>query len=813
MKPRLILLIVLVVSLSIMFASPVQADGIIIPDPPICDPMPCPIPPVPHPIMSQLVIRYHHVAVTIDQQVALTHVDQVFVNPNEWAVEGTYIFPLPQDAAVANFTLWVDGQPVQGEVLTAEQARATYEEIVRSQRDPALLEYAGRGAVQARIFPIPAHGERRIELEYSQVLTADNGLVRYSYPLNTEKFSQKALESVSVSVEIRSSQAVRAVYSTSHALDILRVNDRHVLATYKAENVLPDVDFNLYYSLGESEAFHLLTYRDASDPSDPDGFFLLLMAPRPDSSGEAVAKDVILVLDHSGSMEGEKFRQAQVALSFILTHLNPEDRFNVIAFSTAVESYASALRSSGETPQAAEWVARLSARGSTDINRALLEAASMADKERPTYIIFLTDGLPTVGETDSQRIIENFVGAASANLRLFAFGVGYDVDTFLLDSLTAAHHGTSTYVLPGDAIDEIISGFYAKISTPVLTDLSLDFGRFSVYDIYPQPLPDLFLGSQIVAVGRYRQGGVTNITLSGHVEDLTQQFRYDEQVFAQDNHAQGGGLASIPRLWATRKVGFLLNQVRLHGADQETIDQIVRLSIRYGIVTPYTSYLVTEPQALGAAAQERIANDTYHNLQTTPTAAPSGKDAVQQAAGAGGMQGADAAAAGPAELASQVRIIGSRTFLFTNNTWTDTRYDPDAMSTVKVAFLSPDYFALAQSDPSLADALALGEQVIVVAGEVVYEVVPEGTMVTPLADLPTPKATPAVQGTPVAQAASPTPDAASGTPASGTAPSQTPVPGSGLAPTPAPGFRLPTCLAGLLPLGAVLALWWIRRKL
>jgi hypothetical protein len=177
------------------------------------------------------------------------------------------------------------------------------------------------------------------------------------------------------------------------------------------------------------------------------------------------------------------------------------------------------------------------------------------------------------------------------------------------------------------------------------------------------------------------------------------------------------------------------------------------------------------------------------------------------------MQGADAAAAGPAELASQVRIIGSRTFLFTNNTWTDTRYDPDAMSTVKVAFLSPDYFALAQSDPSLADALALGEQVIVVAGEVVYEVVPEGTMVTPLADLPTPKATPAVQGTPVAQAASPTPDAASGTPASGTAPSQTPVPGSGLAPTPAPGFRLPTCLAGLLPLGAVLALWWIRRKL
>jgi Ca-activated chloride channel family protein len=793
MKPKLALLLVLVLSLVGWYTTPVHADGIIIPEPPICDPAPCPIPPVPHPPMAQLAIRYHHVTVTIDQQVATTHVDQVFVNPNPWPVEGTYVFPLPKDAAVANFTLWIDGQPVKGEVLSAEEARHTYEDIVRQQRDPALLEYAGRGAVRAHIFPIPPQGERRIELEYSQALTADNGLVRYTYPLNTEKFSQKPLETASVSVEISSTQAIRAVYSPSHPVDIWRTDDHHVRVAYEAANVLPDADFNLYYSVGESEAFHLLSYRDPSGPGDPDGFFLLLLAPKPDTASAVLAKDVLVVLDHSGSMEGEKFRQAQAALSFILTHLNPEDRFNVIAFSTAVETYASDLRPASEVPQAAAWAERLSARGSTDINRALLEAASMADKERPTYVIFLTDGLPTVGETDSQKIIDNLAAAAPDSLRLFAFGVGYDVDTFLLDSLTEGHHGASTYVKPGDALDEIISGFFARISTPVLTGLTLDFGGLPVYDIYPQPLPDLFLGSQIVAVGRYRDGGVVNVTLTGQVEGAAQQFRYAEQAFTLDSRGQEGALASLPRLWATRKIGYLLNQIRLKGPDQETVDQIVRLSIRYGIVTPYTSYLVTEPQALGAAAQERIANDTFNNLLTTPAPMPSGKDAVERAAGQGGMQGADAPAAAPLELVNQVRILGSRTFLFTNNTWTDTRFDSKSMQTIQVAFLSPDYFALAQSNPDLADALALGERVIVVMGAAVYEVVPAGKAVTPLADIPTPQST-------------------------RTAPTPTSTPGSGVVPTqvvtpePAPRPALPACLGGLLPLGAVLAGWWFKRK-
>lgn len=725
-----LLSMIFVLGALIFFPTSARADGIIIPDPPFCDTIPCPIPPIP---MEQLAIRYHHVTVAIRDQVVVTHVDQVFYNPNDWQVEGTYLFPIPLDAAVSNFILWVDGKPVEGKVLDAEQARRTYEDIVRNFSDPALLEYSGRGAMQARIFPIPPQGERRIELEYTQVLTANSGLVRYSYPLNTEKFSSWPLESVSINVDIQStSSPIRAVYSPTHNISVDHIDNHHSIVGYEETDVRPDADFALYYSLGDSEAFHLLTYRDPKDPSNPDGFFLLLMAPKPDISMQSIAKDVLLVLDHSGSMEeGDKFLQAQQALRYILRHLKPEDRFNIITFSTGLETYAWNLRPAEEAGEAIDWVDTQVAVGSTDINRALLEAASITDRERPTYLIFLTDGLPTEGETDNQRIIDNFSRSAPRNLRLFAFGVGYDVDTFLLDSLSEAHQGASTYVLPGDRLDETLSSFYAKISMPVLTDLALDIGDVNAYDIYPSPLPDLFVGSQIVAVGRYQNGGSTTITLTGEVNNLKQTFRYSNQIFEKSS-ATRGEQSAIPRLWATRKIGYLLNQIRLHGPDEETIDQIVKISIRYGIVTPYTSYLVTEEMPLGAVEQERIANEQFSQMQIAPAAPSSGEEAVQKAAEQGGMSAADSAATPSGEAADVVKIIGSSTFVLNRGIWIDTAYDPETMHTVKVSFLSDDYFSLIGAHPDLAAAFALGQKVIALSEGKVYEVVDAGIQTGPV---------------------------------------------------------------------------------
>jgi Ca-activated chloride channel family protein len=654
--------------------------------------------------------------VHIEDQVAVTRVDQVFRNDNDFVVEGTYIFPLPPGAVVTNFTLWIDGQPVEGKVLSREQARQTYEDIVRSLRDPALLEYVDRGAVQASIFPIDPGAERRIELEYTQVLQADQGLLHYRYPLNTEKFSTQPLEEVTLRVEVDSRDPIQAAYSPTHDIDLTRDDAHRLVATYEASNVLPDHDFELFYSVGEDRlGLQLLSARDPGD--DRDGFFLLLASPAFEATLDPVAKDVLLVIDRSGSMDGEKMEQARQAAIYVLEHLDPRDRFNLISFSSATETYASSLRPADEASRAVDWVEQLAARGSTDINRALLEAVAQLDRERPGIVLFLTDGLPTEGITDREAILDNLQDAAPDSVRLFSFGVGYDVDAILLDSLSETHHGATTYVLEDQQIDEIVSGFYAKVSTPVLTDLRLDLDDAGAYDLVPETLPDLFAGGQLIVVGRYRRSGEITARLSGKVAGRSETF-----TFPMLRLRESGGPDFLPRLWATRKIGALLSDVRLHGAEEETVDQIVRLSIEYGIVTPYTSYLVTEPKALGAEAMGQIAADALESWRAQPTQA-SGQAAVERSAAESALGGANIAPAPSGEAAEVIRLAGGRTFRLIEGVWTDTGFDPEAMKTLEVPFLSADYFALAASRPDVGAALALAERVIVVVDGKAYETV------------------------------------------------------------------------------------------
>jgi Ca-activated chloride channel family protein len=716
----------ILVFISILFLQiyPVQADGIIIPEPPICNLPGCVLPPLP---MEQLQIKYHHVDVTIDNQMVTTRVDQVFYNPNDYTIEGTYVFPLPLDAVVSKFVLWIDGKPVEGKVLDASQARQIYEDIVRKLADPALLEYIGRGAVQARVYPIPPQGERQIELEYQQALTAENGLVKYQYPLNTEKFSAIPLESVTVNVNIHSNLPIRAVYSPSHPVEVSRQDEKNVLVSYEATNIKPDTDFILYFSTGENEAFHLLSYLDPLDANDSDGYFLMLLAPKIGGEVEMVAKDLILVLDRSGSMEGEKFQQAQTAITYIIERLHPEDRFYLLTFSSDTEAFSDRLVSASQADEAVDWINRMGAMGSTDIDRALMEAAAVVESDRPTYMIFLTDGLPTRGVTDSNQILMNAGKELPDNVRLFPFGVGYDVDTFLLDSLAQNQHGLSTYIQPGEALDERLSKFYEKISTPVLTDLQIDFGGLDVYDVFPTPLPDLFEGNQVIITGRYRDGKKTDLTVTGIANGKEKNYRYSSQRFADGENPSDQEFISLPRLWATRKIGYLLNQIRLQGADQETIDQIVQLSLRYGIVTPYTSFLVTEDMPMGAEAQQEAAQDAYSQYLVQPTAAPSGMDAVQKAAEGGAMSQADQAAAPTISDQAALRSAGGRTFLMKDESWIDTTYDPETMSPIKIEFMSEDYFTLAVSDANLAAAFALGEQVLVVYHGQAFQVVKTGS--------------------------------------------------------------------------------------
>ncbi len=734
------LLLILIVLWLTVFMAPVAAQGIIIDSPPRD------LPPI---LSGPIRIASHRVTVEIEDQIATTRVEQVFVNEAMFPVEGTYLFPLPVDAAVSDFAMWVDGKRLEGRLLTREEARAIYESIVRRRRDPALLEYVGRELFQASIFPIPPGGQRKIELSYSQVLSRDGTLVHYQYPLRTDRLAPKPVGELSVNVSLHTTEPLKAIYSPSHDVAVVRDGDYRARVGYEATEVTADKDFDLYFSTAARAIdLSVLSYR----PAGEDGFFLLLAAPPVKvQTDEIVAKDVVLVLDVSGSMKGEKIRQAQDALIYILDQLQPDDRFNVVAFSTGVRSYAQGMQPAAQAADAKEWVRSLRAVGGTDINRALLEAlASLpTEGERPAIVIFLTDGLPTEGVTEEERIVANVTQAAGKHVRLFTFGVGDDVNTILLDRLAQEHRGSSAYVRPGQRIDEVVSDFYAKVSEPVLTDLTLDFGDLHVEEIYPYPLPDLFAGGQLVVTGRYRQGGTVDLRLTGLVNNRPVTYTYEAVKFRDE-----GGEPFIARLWATRKVGYLLTQIRLHGAQRELVDEVIELSKRYGIITPYTSYLVEEPLAMREAwpipeppvlptpipmlaprgwprlpwgmggegatpvpPRVTILPAPREEVARVAEAPASGAAAVQDSVTREALKSAERAAEG----GGTVRVVNDKAFILQDGVWVDTAFDAEKMKPERVIFGSDAYFQLLARKPALAPYFALGTRVIVVLDGQAYE--------------------------------------------------------------------------------------------
>lgn len=709
-------------------AQPALADGILFPDPP-------PIPDPPPLEESWLTIRYHRVSVIIEDQIAVTRVEQEFYNQHDWEVEGTYVFPIPKGASISKFVLWVDGQAIEAEILPAEEARRIYEDIVRERRDPALLEYVGTGAVQARIYPIPAGGSRVIELEYSQVLDQENDLVKYTYPLNTEKFSAQPLENCSVRVELRSKKPLRSLYSPTHQdrIYIDRESDYTALIGYEEYGVLPEVDFELIYSTSSDDVgLDLLTYPDPE--SDREGFFLLLAAPSVEVE-KVIPRDIVLVLDTSGSMEGEKIFQAKEAARFVLSHLNPEDRFNVTVFSTGVKHFARELQPVSQASEAISWIDGIPALGGTNINQALLEAASFRNPTedsnfgRPLVLLFLTDGLPTEGVTEIEQILANMRHNTTSYLRLFSFGVGDDVNTELLDSLAEENGGLVSYVRPGEKIQEEVSALYAKILTPVLSNLTLDFGRILVEEIYPQNLPDLFAGSQLLVAGRYRlspgQSGRTSLRLRGIVEGKESSFQTQVDILDHGEYADANGF--IPRLWASRKIGYLLNQIRYQGENQEWVDAVIELSLRYGIITPYTSFLVVENDLFTDEGWDQAAEE-IREYSSGPAV---GADAVDKAEAESNLRAAESVPQPSLPLETFgdyisepiLKYVGDKTFYFRDGVWIDSLFDTSKMDPIKIGFGDDIYFEILETRSEWGKYLALGESVIFVIDGQAYQII------------------------------------------------------------------------------------------
>ena len=733
MKSRLLALIVFAVLMLGVFPAFAQTDIIIPPRGVFTDP-------------EWLKIDYQRITVKIDNQIATTNIDMQFTNEGPGLAEGTFLFPLPQGATVSELVMYINGVAIEARVLPADDARGVYNEIVRQYRDPALLEYIGTSAIQANVFPIPPAESRRIEISYTQVLEVDNGLIHYIFPMNTNTITPRPIEQMSILVDVVSNDPISNIYSPSHRVAVVRGDDDKTFrASWEANAVLSGGDdFSLYYAVAnDAISVNLLSYRESANQ---DGFFMLLMQP-PLSVPEdqILPKDVIIVLDQSGSMDGVKWEQAKEATTYVLDNLNPRDRFNVVVFSSGVRVYADGLQSADVASNAADWVNGLFPEGGTNIEGALSTALSLVESDRATTILFLTDGLATEGVTFTDDILASLAAKSLDNSRIFTFGVGDDVDTLLLDSIARDFRGTTGYVRPTERVDEEVSSLYNKISAPVLTDVALDFGDARVELMYPATISDLFAGEQITVVGRYRDG-VDNltITLNGTIGGVDTQYVYDG-LRLQNN---AGGEPFIARLWATRRIGDLLNTIRLNGENPELVESIVSLSVRYGIITPYTSFLIDEndiltqggmdraEEQLGQSAVDFSSNntgsravddaDTMNSMNMAEAPAPVMAMPTMTAGFANTRQDGEltGTVGQQAPMQNAITAVQGKTFINLNGIWNDTTFQPDTMETVKIEFLSDDYFDLLVEMPELSEYFALGEAVIVVIDGVAYEVVP-----------------------------------------------------------------------------------------
>ncbi|HZI19180.1 MAG TPA: VIT and VWA domain-containing protein [Pyrinomonadaceae bacterium] len=715
-----------------------RAQGVIVPRPCVR----CPVPPRPVPLPRALPVKSVRIETKIAAQVATTRVEQVFRNDTGATLEGTYFFPIPETASITEFAIWEGDRRLVGEVRSREEARRIYDEIVRRQRDPGLLEYAGRDLFQASVFPIPPHSDKKLELVYTQVLKAESGTVAYRYPLGTGRNLSQITGTVSGRVEIAAREPVRNLYSPTHEVEVARRGERQAVVSFEAKAGQEPRDFQMFYTLSEADfGLTLLTHREPGK----DGYFLLTISPKDDvAEREYAAKDVVFVLDTSGSMaDAGKMEKARSALLFGVRSLRDGDRFNVINFAGEEHLMSAGLARANAAGKARgeEFIKDLRPVGGTNINGALVAAMRQFElSERPRLLVFMTDGLPTVGETKIERIVENARQARVPGVRLFTFGVGYDVNTALLDKLAAENGGVAEYVEPREDLEVKVSNFFTKINHPVLTGLALSTGEVVTDLVYPRELPDIFRGTQLTLVGRYRNGAdLRNVVLglTGRTGGRERSFTYRALAFPLVEREND----FLPRLWATRRVGWLMEQIRTNGEQKELRDEVVDLGTRYGIVTPYTSYLALEPGATAdgsnalplqnRAARPRPAGSTAVGAEaraggaTAGARAPRGLDhgeaAVRESKRQRAQQDAERDEAGPAD--DSVRKVGGKTFYLREGVWVDAEFKEEArLPETRLVFGSEEYFALAGRVPELARYLALGERVVVVHGARVYRV-------------------------------------------------------------------------------------------
>ena len=665
------------------------------------------------------------VHVRLLEEIARVQVSQSFQNTGSQPMEVAFVFPLPYDGAIDQLTLLVDGKEFAATLLSKDEARRRYEEIVRKNRDPALLEWLGTGMFQTSVFPVPPGATREVQLRYTQLCQRRDGLTDFIFPLATAKYTSKPIERLNFDIAIETKGELKNVYSPTHSLEVER-QAHTATAKFTAKDVLPSTDFRMFYgvqpgTLGAS----LLSFR--GDEKE-DGYFVLLASPRIETeSQESARKSIVFVVDRSGSMSGEKIEQAKGALRFVLNNLREGDLFNIVAYDSTVETFRPELQKfNDETRDAALAFANgLYSGGSTNIGEALRTSLSMlTDASMPSYVLFLTDGLPTEGETNESKLVEISRETNDVRARVVAFGVGYDVNSRLLDRVARENHGQTEYVRPDENIEDRVSRLYRRIQSPVLSDARIELVATGGEDsganrVYPKNGFDLFAGESLVLVGRYRAGGAAQVVVRGTIDGEERTFEFPVELAKNDS---GESYAFTEKLWAIRRIGEIIDELDLKGQNQELVDELVALSTRHGILTPYTSFLADETTNLGdlaanrgraaqelemleessgisGFAQRSIKSFFRQSDQAAPAAMPAesmGRGIGQNTRSVTGFA-IDEALSDERRLESNVWNQGSKTFFRRGEQWIDSTLGEDEQkNAIRVAQFSDDYFELVE---------------------------------------------------------------------------------------------------------------------
>lgn len=701
------------------------------------------------------------VRVTLGDRVLRYEITETFVNDGGALGEADYVFPLPAGAAFQELQLQVGNEMVSGDVLDAVEARRVYEEVVRSQRDPALVEWMGRGLLRARIFPIAPGERKKVVVRYAVVAPREGDALRVDYdpgsapraggmplprPLPAPGTGPKGRDrtrgggagqdhapgaapndGVTMTLRIPRSAAIGAPYSPTHRLEVregrewrdVRVRDA---ATGPVTMLLP-------VRQGREAAIGVVAHRPRDDE---DGFVLITVTP-PELRAAATPRDVVFVVDVSGSMRGPKMEQARAAGHQLLATLDPGDRFRLIAFASDVRSFRqgwsevspATLRSAGR------FLDELDAVGSTNISAALDAALDVPSvRGRLPLVLFLTDGEPTVGERDPD-VIARRAGELRGGARVFTFGVGHDVNVALLEQLAMDGGGTAQFVRPEEDVERAVSLVASRLTRPVVTGLRVSMDGARLARQHPRGELDLFAGQDLVLLARYEGSGPATVLVEGEGEGASGPVRWSTHVTLPAQQREG---AFVARLWATQRVGWLSAERRRHGASPELDAEIRSLGMRYGIPTELSSYLVLEP-GVGPTRMPPISPRTGGrgvsiSVAPAPTAAPRmGESEFAAARVASELRAtvslADAAVAGtPGDDARGERVMAGRRFLLRDSVWTDMAHE-EGRPMVRVRPFGEGYFRLLELIPELREPFALGERVVVAGRALSVEVSPD----------------------------------------------------------------------------------------